>query len=341
MVYSSKRHLAIIYGGWNGHKRFDDVWCLDMESWRWTCVATRMGDGDDINGGARPPARTDHASSLWLKSTQDECMLVFGGSLETGAGADLWSLDCSDCPHHEDATWSWERMEAAAGPWPPPRTSHASAIAGIGEAAALVIVGGQDSARGTGAVAVLADAWILAPLGSSCRNWSRLEWEGVYPLQRCRHCISIVQHVAQGDMLAIVYGGYDGVSNIDEHHSLFAAPLSIAADACEQEPTLKPGFVQERWSAGRPIVEEDLPEDERALVSKSRRPLALAKALHRHAMKQNPPHDTYIDPASGYSVFTQAYLKRRPCCGNGCRHCPHGHINVPANRKKSIQAYEW
>ena len=23
------------------------------------------------------------------------------------------------------------------------------------------------------------------------------------------------------------------------------------------------------------------------------------------------------------------YLRRRPCCGNGCRHCPHGHVNVP------------
>lgn len=39
--------------------------------------------------------------------------------------------------------------------------------------------------------------------------------------------------------------------------------------------------------------------------------------------------DTYIDPQSGYSVFTRDALKRRgKCCGNGCRHCPFGHFNV-------------
>ena len=62
-------------------------------------------------------------------------------------------------------------------------------------------------------------------------------------------------------------------------------------------------------------------------------PLAMAKALHRHALKCDPPRHTYIDPGTGYSVFTQAYLKRRPCCGNGCRHCPWGHVNVVGKGK--------
>lgn len=32
----------------------------------------------------------------------------------------------------------------------------------------------------------------------------------------------------------------------------------------------------------------------------------------------------YIDPATGYKVFTAAYLKERGyCCGSGCRHCPY------------------
>jgi hypothetical protein len=30
-------------------------------------------------------------------------------------------------------------------------------------------------------------------------------------------------------------------------------------------------------------------------------------------------------------VFTAAWhLKRGTCCGSGCRHCPYGHVNVPA-----------
>ena len=38
----------------------------------------------------------------------------------------------------------------------------------------------------------------------------------------------------------------------------------------------------------------------------------------------------YMDPATGYFVFTRrTQLERGYCCGNGCRHCPFGHVNVP------------
>jgi diphthamide synthase (EF-2-diphthine--ammonia ligase)/ABC-type Fe3+-hydroxamate transport system substrate-binding protein len=49
------------------------------------------------------------------------------------------------------------------------------------------------------------------------------------------------------------------------------------------------------------------------------------------------PHDaaceagklTYIDPETGYNVFTELAHKRRgKCCGSGCRHCPYSHENV-------------
>ena len=29
----------------------------------------------------------------------------------------------------------------------------------------------------------------------------------------------------------------------------------------------------------------------------------------------------------------QVKLEQRPCCGNGCRHCPWEHANVPASLK--------
>ena len=89
---------------------------------------------------------------------------------------------------------------------------------------------------------------------------------------------------------------------------------------------------QEAWEAARPLTVDDLSPEERAKAEKSALPLALAKALHRQALRTSPPLDTYIDPDTGYSVFTHAYLKRRPCCGNGCRHCPWGHVNVPRPR---------
>jgi hypothetical protein len=89
--------------------------------------------------------------------------------------------------------------------------------------------------------------------------------------------------------------------------------------------------LQERWQAEVPVRESDLPADVVATARASNLPGAMFKALHRYAVAQQ--RDTYIDPASGYSVFTQGYLKRKPCCGNGCRHCPHGHINVVATKE--------
>lgn len=322
LVYTPRRHLAILYGGWNRHFRFDDVWCLDMESWTWYRAATA-----DETTKAVPAPRTDHAAVLWHVDSSEERMLVFGGSTAQGASSELWSLDCTSGAPSE---WEWSKeLHWIDGPTPAPRTSHAAAIAGSGASASLVICGGQDGSLGSGVVAIVADAWVLHPLGSPSRTWHRLAWEGTFPLQRCRHSLAILGGVA------IVYGGYDGVSAIDAHHSLFCAPIFDAGvegvdieDLAGSVPARKVKQ-QERWAVERPVTEDDLPEAERERAAASKLPLAMAKALHRHALALEPPRDTYIDPASGYSVFTQHYLKRRPCCGNGCRHCPWGHVNVP------------
>lgn len=45
-------------------------------------------------------------------------------------------------------------------------------------------------------------------------------------------------------------------------------------------------------------------------------------AAHEHAIDAG--QDGYVDPASGYLVFTAGYLwDRGYCCENGCRHCPY------------------
>ena len=49
--------------------------------------------------------------------------------------------------------------------------------------------------------------------------------------------------------------------------------------------------------------------------------------IHRRAMMNR--RTTYIDPVTNFTVFTElAHLKRGVCCGNICRHCPYGHVNV-------------
>ncbi len=45
----------------------------------------------------------------------------------------------------------------------------------------------------------------------------------------------------------------------------------------------------------------------------------------------------YYYNEQGYIVLTEAYhLERGSCCGNGCKHCPYGYINVSEPRKSIL-----
>ena len=58
-----------------------------------------------------------------------------------------------------------------------------------------------------------------------------------------------------------------------------------------------------------------------------------AEELHQMACQQGS--DTYVDPVSGYQVLTKdAHVRRGSCCGNSCRHCPYGHVNVKAAHRE-------
>ncbi|KAL9184268.1 hypothetical protein ACHAXT_002354 [Thalassiosira profunda] len=55
--------------------------------------------------------------------------------------------------------------------------------------------------------------------------------------------------------------------------------------------------------------------------------IADIEELHRQAILRK--QSTYIDPPTGFTVFTElSHLKRGKCCGNQCRHCPYGWSNV-------------
>lgn len=59
----------------------------------------------------------------------------------------------------------------------------------------------------------------------------------------------------------------------------------------------------------------------------------LIHKLHLDACKNQKR--TYVDPITGYNVFTEfAHRKRGRCCGTACRHCPYGQINVEDPSKK-------
>jgi hypothetical protein len=47
------------------------------------------------------------------------------------------------------------------------------------------------------------------------------------------------------------------------------------------------------------------------------------------------PDEFYI--TDGLYVFTERYhLRRQRCCGNGCRHCPYEHREVPEEKKANL-----
>ena len=45
--------------------------------------------------------------------------------------------------------------------------------------------------------------------------------------------------------------------------------------------------------------------------------------MRRHAAALASGQGYYADPRTGFVVMTAATLWARPCCENGCRHCPH------------------
>ena len=48
-----------------------------------------------------------------------------------------------------------------------------------------------------------------------------------------------------------------------------------------------------------------------------------AQILARHADAVARGREGYLDPATGYLVFTAQFLWQRGyCCDQGCRHCP-------------------
>ncbi len=47
-------------------------------------------------------------------------------------------------------------------------------------------------------------------------------------------------------------------------------------------------------------------------------------------------HIDFYFNENGFMVLTEKFLAERGyCCGNGCTHCPYGHINVPSGNKKT------
>lgn len=59
------------------------------------------------------------------------------------------------------------------------------------------------------------------------------------------------------------------------------------------------------------------------------------RKLHDEAVAKGQKY--YLDPATGFKVLTEAYLLTRPCCGQGCRHCPYNFNKGETNGKDVLR----
>ncbi|XP_072516642.1 uncharacterized protein C1orf53 homolog [Salminus brasiliensis] len=121
------------------------------------------------------------------------------------------------------------------------------------------------------------------------------------------------------------------------------APLIMSAQTCSEGSSLGEGGVvltcshhntpgseaeSEEPSVGKTAGPSQLLE-ESSLTEQER----LIHGLHQEACKAGKR--TYVDPLSGYKVFTEfAHKQRGRCCGSACRHCPYGQMNVEDSSKK-------
>lgn len=70
-----------------------------------------------------------------------------------------------------------------------------------------------------------------------------------------------------------------------------------------------------------------------------KRPMSLDR-LHAAACAAGA--ETYVDPSTGYRVFTAVALEQRErCCGCGCRHCPFGHEEVESTLRQGLDREPW
>ncbi|KAF2969005.1 hypothetical protein GQX73_g4572 [Xylaria multiplex] len=116
ITYNDKMYL---FGGTNGFQWFNDVWCYDPPTNKWTQL-------DCI--GYIPSPREGHSAALI-----DDVMYIFGGRTEEGA-------DLGDLAAFRISSRRWYTFQNM-GPTPSPRSGHSMTAVGK----SIVVVGGEPS----------------------------------------------------------------------------------------------------------------------------------------------------------------------------------------------------
>ncbi|CAE7029501.1 Lztr1, partial [Symbiodinium sp. CCMP2456] len=137
-VYDPQGKAMVVFGGWDGHDRFDDTWAFDLAAKTWHEV--------DV-GSTKPPAR-NYPTAVY--DPQGKAMVIFGGYDGHDRLDDTWAFDL--------AAKTWHELVVASTK-PPKRSYHTAVYDPQGKA--MVIFGGYDGHDR------LDDTWALRPGGSA------------------------------------------------------------------------------------------------------------------------------------------------------------------------------
>ena len=173
------------------------------DTWR---ISPAAGVWEPLSLPVAPAARAGHSAAM-LGSD----MIVFGGRGAENIFDDTWVLSL---PGKGGGQAQWKLMVTPSTP--PPRTSHAAAIADVkGPLSAMVLVGGSNVLGKD-----LVDVWVLLP---ACGTWVQAQVQvpsSGGPIPRHGHMLHAIPGAAaagpsSAKFSLIMYGGQSGTSDND------------------------------------------------------------------------------------------------------------------------------
>lgn len=176
-----------VFGGYDGHTRYDNMFAFDLESQRWSTLNT-IGD--------LPSRRFGHSGTVHTPSAQ---LIVFGG----WDGKD--TLNDVHAYHFPTRVW---RKIITTGASPPHRYRHTSVIFQD----ALFVFGGVDKQH--------CRYNDLQRLCLKTFTWTSVATNGFVPSSRTFH-----RAVSVGNLMYLL-GGYDGTDRLHDLYSIHVGPLS-------------------------------------------------------------------------------------------------------------------
>jgi hypothetical protein len=156
VIYDPVRDRMIVFGGFTGGGRANDVWTLSLSGTpAWAELAP---------SGGPPSERREHTA---IYDPVRDRMLVYGGDDINGSLTNMWALSLSGDPE-------WEFVFGTGGP-PAPRHDHTAIYDPVRDR--MVVFGGYNPSIGH-----LNDTWALSLAGSPA--WSLLAPSGTPPAAR-------------------------------------------------------------------------------------------------------------------------------------------------------------